>query len=75
VLCVQESVLDSVVARLGLRMAGMKCVALHSDGDRGLVDAAVRDAQQQGATVSQTRKERAERLQMRGEWVYTFYFN
>ncbi|XP_056264149.1 aldehyde dehydrogenase family 16 member A1 [Pseudoliparis swirei] len=54
VLCVQESVLDSVVARLGLRMAGMKCVALHSDGDRGLVDAAVRDAQQQGATLVQS---------------------
>uniref|UniRef100_A0A8C3A7W9 Aldehyde dehydrogenase 16 family, member A1 n=1 Tax=Cyclopterus lumpus TaxID=8103 RepID=A0A8C3A7W9_CYCLU len=54
VLCVQESVVDSVVARLGLRMAGMKCVALHSDGDRGLVDAAVRDAQQQGATLIQS---------------------
>ncbi|XP_068434018.1 aldehyde dehydrogenase family 16 member A1 [Clinocottus analis] len=53
VLCVQESVLKSVVARLGHRMAGMKCVALQSDGDRGLVDAAVQDAQQQGATLVQ----------------------
>ena len=55
VLCVQESVLDSVVARLKLRMAGMKCVALHSDGDRALVDTAVQEAQQQGATVSTSR--------------------
>lgn len=52
-LCVQENVLDSVVARLRLRMAGMKCVALPSDGDRALVEAAVQEAQQQGATVSQ----------------------
>lgn len=56
-LCVQESVLHSVVSRLGLRMAGMKCMALHSDGDRALVDAAVQEAQQQGATVSQTHKD------------------
>nr|XP_040045847.1 aldehyde dehydrogenase family 16 member A1 [Gasterosteus aculeatus aculeatus] len=54
VLCVQESVLDSVVARLGHRMAGMKCVALQSVGDRGLVDAAVQGAQQQGATLVQS---------------------
>ncbi|KAM9346112.1 aldehyde dehydrogenase family 16 member A1 [Symphorus nematophorus] len=54
VLCVQESVLDSVVARLRLRMAGMKCVALHSDGDRVLVEAAVQEAQQQGATLVQS---------------------
>lgn len=53
VLCVQESVLDSVVARLRLRIAGMKCVALPSDGDKVLVEAAVQEAQQQGATVSQ----------------------
>lgn len=52
-LCVQESVLDSVVARLRLRIAGMKCVALPSDGDKVLVEAAVQEAQQQGATVSQ----------------------
>lgn len=57
-LCVQESVLDHVVARLRLRMAGMKCVLLHSDGDRLLVDAAVQEAQQQGATVSQKHKEK-----------------
>ncbi|XP_078125582.1 aldehyde dehydrogenase family 16 member A1 [Sander vitreus] len=54
VLCVQESVLDSVVARLRLRMAGMKCVALHSEGDRVLVDTAVQVAQQQGATFVQS---------------------
>lgn len=34
-------------------MAGMKCVALRSDGDRVLVDAAIQEAQQQGATVNQ----------------------
>ncbi|XP_033501148.2 aldehyde dehydrogenase family 16 member A1 [Epinephelus lanceolatus] len=54
VLCVQESVLDSVVARLRLRMAGMKCVSLHSDGARLLVDVAVQDAQHQGATLVQS---------------------
>ncbi|XP_037647802.1 aldehyde dehydrogenase family 16 member A1 [Sebastes umbrosus] len=54
VLCVQESVLDSVVARLRLRMAGMKCVALQSLGDRVLVDAAIQDAQQQGAKLVQS---------------------
>ncbi|KAM8844626.1 aldehyde dehydrogenase family 16 member A1 [Spinachia spinachia] len=54
VLCVQESVLDSVVARLGHRMAGMKCVALQSVRDRGLVDAAVQGAQQQGGTLVQS---------------------
>ncbi|XP_071330806.1 aldehyde dehydrogenase family 16 member A1 [Trachinotus anak] len=54
VLCVQESVLDRVVARLKLRMAGMKCVGLASDADRVLVDAAVKDAQQQGATLVQS---------------------
>ncbi|KAK5599382.1 hypothetical protein CRENBAI_021932 [Crenichthys baileyi] len=53
VLCVQESVSDSVVARLKLRMAGMKCVALSSDADRVLVDAAVQEAQQQGAMLVQ----------------------
>lgn len=41
------------MARLRLRMAGMKCVALSSDGDKDQVDAAVQEAQQQGATVSQ----------------------
>ncbi|KAM4635610.1 aldehyde dehydrogenase family 16 member A1 [Polymixia lowei] len=53
VLCVQESVCDSVVTRLRLRMTGMKCVALPSDGDRALVEAAVHEAQQQGATLIQ----------------------
>lgn len=49
-LCVQERVEESVVARLRLRMAGLKCVALSRD-DRLLVDAAVQEAQQQGAMV------------------------
>ncbi len=48
--------LDGVVSRLKFRMAGMKCVTLLSDGDRALVDAAVQEAQQQGATVSQKHK-------------------
>lgn len=58
VLCVQESVLENVEARLKLRMAGMKCLALRSDEDRTLVDAAVREAQQQGATVSLNSQEK-----------------
>ncbi|XP_043955170.1 aldehyde dehydrogenase family 16 member A1 [Gambusia affinis] len=53
VLCVQESVSDSVVARLKLRMADMKSVPLSSDADRVLVDAAVQEALQQGATLVQ----------------------
>lgn len=52
-LFVQESVLDSVVAHLRLRMAGLKCVTLPSDADRIAVDAAVQEAQQLGATVSE----------------------
>lgn len=52
ILYVQEGVLESVVARLRLRMAGMKCMALHSDESRLLVDSAVQEAQQQGAEVS-----------------------
>ncbi|KAI3359371.1 hypothetical protein L3Q82_002874 [Scortum barcoo] len=54
VLCVQESVLDSVVNRLSLRMAGMKCVALQSEEDRALVEATVQEAQQQGAKLVQS---------------------
>lgn len=54
VLCVQESVCDSVVSRLRLRMAGMKCVPLASDMDRSLIDSAVQGAQQQGATLIQS---------------------
>ncbi|KAM9746576.1 aldehyde dehydrogenase family 16 member A1 [Menidia menidia] len=54
VLCVQESVSDSVVARLKLRLAGMKCVTLHSEAERLLVDAAVQQAQQQGAMLIQS---------------------
>lgn len=52
-LCVQESVCDNVVDRLKLRLAGLKCVSLQSEADRSLVDTAVQEAQQQGATVSQ----------------------
>lgn len=51
VLFVQESVLNSVVARLKLRMAGMKCVSLATDEDRIRVESAVQEAQQQGATL------------------------
>nr|XP_057905401.1 aldehyde dehydrogenase family 16 member A1 isoform X1 [Doryrhamphus excisus]XP_057905402.1 aldehyde dehydrogenase family 16 member A1 isoform X1 [Doryrhamphus excisus] len=51
VLCVQESVLDSVVARLQMRMAGLKCVALPSNDARLLVDTAVQDAQHKGAKL------------------------
>ncbi|CAN9505151.1 unnamed protein product [Ophioblennius macclurei] len=54
VLCVQESVLDAVVARLKLRMSGMKCVALLSESDGRLVEAAVQEAQRQGATLVQS---------------------
>lgn len=42
--------MNSVVARLKLRMTGMKCVVA-TETDRNLLDAAVQDAQQQGATV------------------------
>jgi len=51
-LYVQESVLDGVLARLRLRVASLPCVALPSEADRCLVEAAVQGAQQQGATVS-----------------------
>ncbi|XP_066498768.1 aldehyde dehydrogenase family 16 member A1 isoform X2 [Hoplias malabaricus] len=54
VLCVQESVLDSVVSRLKLRMTGMKCVPLVSESERGEVDAVVKEALQQGATLVQS---------------------
>ncbi|XP_051796923.1 aldehyde dehydrogenase family 16 member A1 [Acanthochromis polyacanthus] len=54
VLCVQESVVDGVMDRLKLRLAGMKCVSLLSDEHRALVDAAVQEAQQQGATLIQS---------------------
>uniref|UniRef100_A0A674MJC8 Aldehyde dehydrogenase 16 family, member A1 n=1 Tax=Takifugu rubripes TaxID=31033 RepID=A0A674MJC8_TAKRU len=53
VLCVQERVEESVVARLRLRMAGLKCITLSSD-DRLLVDAAVQEAQHQGAMLVQS---------------------
>lgn len=39
------------MARLKNRMAGLKCVALPSDQDRAKVEAAVLEAEQQGATV------------------------
>ncbi|XP_036408841.1 aldehyde dehydrogenase family 16 member A1 [Megalops cyprinoides] len=53
VLCVQESVWESVVARLKVRMAGMKCLPLLAESDRHIVEAAVQEAQQQGANVVQ----------------------
>ncbi|XP_061080748.1 aldehyde dehydrogenase family 16 member A1 [Conger conger] len=53
ILCVQESVWDRVHARLKIRMAGMKCLPLLAESDRPIVDAAVHEAQQQGATVIQ----------------------
>lgn len=43
--------MDSVVARLKLRMAGMKCVSLITETDRKRIDVVVQEAQQQGATV------------------------
>ncbi|CAL8264516.1 unnamed protein product [Gadus morhua 'NCC'] len=54
VLCVQEGVLDAVLARLRLRLAGLKCVSLASEADRVLVEAAVQGAVQQGATLIQS---------------------
>ncbi|XP_072549795.1 aldehyde dehydrogenase family 16 member A1 [Salminus brasiliensis] len=54
VLCVQESVLDSVSDRLKLRMTGLKCVSLPCESDRSRVDAAVQEAVQQGATLIQS---------------------
>ncbi|XP_051571936.1 aldehyde dehydrogenase family 16 member A1 isoform X2 [Myxocyprinus asiaticus] len=54
VLYVQESVWESVVAKLKLRIAGMKCVPLATEMDRNLIDAAVQEAQQQGATLIQS---------------------
>ncbi|XP_068606185.1 aldehyde dehydrogenase family 16 member A1 [Brachionichthys hirsutus] len=53
-LCVQESVLDAVLALLRLHVTGMKCVTLDNDEDRLVVDAAVREAQQQGAMLVQS---------------------
>ncbi|XP_051904503.1 aldehyde dehydrogenase family 16 member A1 isoform X1 [Hippocampus zosterae] len=54
VLCVQESILDSVMAYLRLRMAALKCVSLPGDGVRVLVETAVQDAQNKGATLVQS---------------------
>ncbi|KAJ0001522.1 hypothetical protein NQD34_006542 [Periophthalmus magnuspinnatus] len=51
VLLVQESVLNNVMARLKLRMTGMKSVPLASDGVRALVDAVVQEALKQGGTL------------------------
>uniref|UniRef100_A0AAY4CYK6 Aldehyde dehydrogenase domain-containing protein n=1 Tax=Denticeps clupeoides TaxID=299321 RepID=A0AAY4CYK6_9TELE len=50
VLYVQESVLDGAIARLKVRMAGMKAVPLLCEADRALVDEAVQEAHRQGAT-------------------------
>ncbi|KAG9330365.1 hypothetical protein JZ751_025580 [Albula glossodonta] len=49
VLCVQESVWESCMDRLKVRMAAMKCLPLSAESDRPIVDAAVQEAQQQGA--------------------------
>lgn len=46
------------MSRLKHRVAGMKCVALSSEGDRALVDAAIQQAHQQGAMVSQNHKDK-----------------
>ncbi|KAB5553526.1 hypothetical protein PHYPO_G00039670 [Pangasianodon hypophthalmus] len=54
VVCVQESVYDAVVEKLKFRMAGMKCVRVSDECERGRVDAAVREAEQQGATLIQS---------------------
>lgn len=51
VVLVQENVLNSVMSRLKQRMTGMKSVSLASEGARALVDAAVQEAQQQGAML------------------------
>ncbi|XP_061701015.1 aldehyde dehydrogenase family 16 member A1 isoform X2 [Syngnathoides biaculeatus] len=53
VLFVQESVLESMMARLKVRMAGLKCVTLPTDEARVLVDTAVQEAQNKGATLLQ----------------------
>ncbi|KAG7334576.1 hypothetical protein KOW79_001172 [Hemibagrus wyckioides] len=52
--CVQESVYDAVVEKLKFRMVGMKCVSVSDECERGRVDAAVRDAEQQGAMLIQS---------------------
>ncbi|XP_060758360.1 aldehyde dehydrogenase family 16 member A1 isoform X2 [Neoarius graeffei] len=54
VVCVQEAVYDTVVEKLKFRMTGMKCVGLGDVCVRGQVDAAVRDAKQQGAMLIQS---------------------
>ncbi|KAM9843179.1 aldehyde dehydrogenase family 16 member A1 [Aulostomus maculatus] len=53
VLYVQESILESVVANLRLRMAGMKCVDLPSEKAKAQADAVVQKAQHQGAMLLQ----------------------
>ncbi|KAK1877723.1 Aldehyde dehydrogenase family 16 member A1 [Dissostichus eleginoides] len=54
VLCVQESVQERLVSRLRLRMSGMKSLSLRSEEERRLVEAAVQEAEQQGATLVQS---------------------
>ncbi|XP_018619908.2 aldehyde dehydrogenase family 16 member A1 [Scleropages formosus] len=53
VLCVQESIWEGLAARLKVRIAGAKCLPLRSESDRHAVNAAVQEAQQQGAEVIQ----------------------
>ncbi|KAK3553084.1 hypothetical protein QTP86_031352, partial [Hemibagrus guttatus] len=52
--CVQESVYDAVVEKLKFRMVGLKCIRVSDEFERGRVDAAVREAEQQGATLIQS---------------------
>ncbi|KAF7690012.1 hypothetical protein HF521_011816 [Silurus meridionalis] len=49
VVCVQESVYDAVMEKLKFRMFGMKCVHVRDECERARVDAAVHEAEQQGA--------------------------
>lgn len=51
VMFVQESVHDNVLVRLENRIEGMKCVPLPSEQDRASLEAAVLEAEQQGATL------------------------
>lgn len=52
VMFVQESVHDSVVARLKNRMEMMPCMALRSGQEKALVETVVLEAEQQGVMVS-----------------------
>ncbi|KAI5627318.1 aldehyde dehydrogenase family 16 member A1 isoform X1, partial [Silurus asotus] len=51
--CVQESVYDTVMEKLKFRMFGMKCVHVRDECEKARVDAAVHEAEQQGAMLIQ----------------------